>query len=57
MVVILKKGTTKKSMERLLTRLRQKKRTKGIDAYKYCGVLTLRDDALNIQKKMRDEWK
>ena len=28
-----------------------------IDAKKYCGVISLKEDALQIQKEMRDEWK
>lgn len=27
-----------------------------INTYKYCGVLSLSQDALNIQKDMRNEW-
>ncbi len=29
---------------------------KKINTIKYCGVLTLREDALTIQNKLRDEW-
>lgn len=27
-----------------------------INAMKYCGVISLSNDALKIQKQMRDEW-
>lgn len=30
---------------------------KGVDTLKYCGVLKLKEDALAIQKKLRDEWR
>ncbi|OQX96877.1 MAG: hypothetical protein B6I24_10595 [Bacteroidetes bacterium 4572_128] len=31
---------------------------KKINTYKYCGIISLPKDALNIQKEMRrDEWK
>lgn len=29
---------------------------KPFDANKYCGALSLKGDALQIQKEMRDEW-
>ena len=29
---------------------------KKFDAYKYCGIISLPADALQIQKQMRDEW-
>ncbi len=29
---------------------------KKLDAQKYLGVLTLREDPLTYQKRMRDEW-
>lgn len=30
--------------------------TKGFDAWKYCGTITLTEDPLTIQKRLRDEW-
>ena len=32
------------------------KRKQGLDAYEYCGTLKLKEDALAIQKRLRDEW-
>ncbi len=29
---------------------------KSVDTKKYCGVLKLKEDALSIQKRLRDEW-
>ena len=29
----------------------------GFDAYKFCGAVKFNEDALDIQKRMRDEWK
>ena len=55
MVAILKKGENKKNMQKLLDKLSDKK-SKGIDAHKYCGTIQLKEDALDIQKKMRNEW-
>ena len=30
---------------------------KTINILKYCGILSIKEDALTIQKQMRDEWK
>lgn len=57
MVNVLKQGATKKNIQLLLRRILQTKELKGIDAYKYCGAIRLKADALSVQKKMRDEWK
>jgi hypothetical protein len=53
MVTIIKKGTDKKEMEKALSQL---KGTKKFDAYKHCGKITLKEDSVAIQRKMRDEW-
>lgn len=29
---------------------------KGVDTLKYCGVLKLKENPLEIQKKLRNEW-
>ncbi len=53
MVLILKKGASKREIESLEKRLKNKS---GIDVMKYCGKLKLKKDALMIQKELRDEW-
>ena len=30
---------------------------KGVDTSKYCGTVKFNEDALAIQKRLRDEWK
>lgn len=55
MVAILKKGENKKNMQKLLDKLNDNK-FKGVDVQKYCGTIELKEDALEIQKKMRNEW-
>lgn len=40
-----------------MERLNQQTESKGIDAYKYCGVISIDEDPLDIQSKLRDEWK
>jgi len=53
MVTIIKKGSDKKEVEKALSKIKRKKK---FDAYKYCGTISLKEDPLEIQKKMRDEW-
>ena len=55
MVTIIKKGMKKKEIHSLLTGKTGNK--KNVDVKKYCGVIKLREDPSQVQKKMRDEWK
>lgn len=54
MVLILKKGATKKEIELIDKKL---KKDAAIDLMKFCGIIKLKEDPLVIQKKLRDEWK
>jgi hypothetical protein len=56
MVLVLKKGATKKEIAAIRKKLEQLP-AKGVDTKKYCGVIKLKEDPQGIQKKMRDEWK
>ena len=57
MVTIVKKGASKKEINTLFQRLiRESKINKGFDAYKFCGTVRFKEDGLNIQKQLRDEW-
>jgi len=56
MVTIVKSGADKNKIRSLLERLKNRKSRIGIDAYKYCGAITLAEDPLLIQKELRDEW-
>jgi hypothetical protein len=56
MVLVLKKGASKKDIEALRKKLERRRTSKGVDTKKYCGVIKLKEDPLVIQKKMRDEW-
>ncbi|CAN5557750.1 hypothetical protein BH23BAC1_BH23BAC1_21510 [soil metagenome] len=53
MVTIIKKGIKKKDFDEKLSTI---KNLKKFDAHKYCGILKLEDEPLQIQKKLRDEW-
>ena len=54
MVVILKKGSALSVIQNLIESL--KKRHKGFNAHKFCGAIKLKENPIDIQKKMRNEW-
>ncbi len=56
MVLMLKKGATKKEIEALEKKLYKEKASSGFNADKYNGVLKLKEEPLSIQKKIRNEW-
>jgi hypothetical protein len=56
MVTIIKKGMKRKEIHSLLTGKGSKKK-KLIDLKKYCGVISLKEDSLKLQKKWRNDWK
>jgi hypothetical protein len=53
MVLVLKKGASKQQMQSLTKKI---KKATGVDTKKYCGVIKLKHDPLDIQKQMRNEW-
>lgn len=55
MVLILKKGAGKKEINAIRKKL-GKMPNKGVDTKKYCGVIKLKEDPLEIQKRLRNEW-
>ena len=56
MVTVLKQGAPKKVIGSILEKLAKGRKPKGIDAYKYCGVIKLKQDALTLQRELRNEW-
>ena len=46
MVLVLKKGASKKEIELLEKKLKVKN---GVDVLKYCGLIKLKEDALTIK--------
>ena len=56
MVMTIKQGATKKSIKNILDYLSKEIKPKGIDVYKYVGKISLKKDALNIQRELRNEW-
>lgn len=57
MVTILRKGATKKSIRAMLTKLTKQTKPRGVDVFHFVGKINLNEDALSIQKSLRDEWK
>jgi hypothetical protein len=56
MVLVLKKGATKKEMDLINEKLENGAHHRKLDAKKYCGVIKLTEDPLAIQKMLRNEW-
>jgi hypothetical protein len=56
MVWVLKQGATKDEIQELQKQIADATSKPLIDLRKYCGVIKLREDPLEIQRKMRDEW-
>jgi hypothetical protein len=53
MVIVIDQGTTKEKLEKLLKKLKPRL---GVDTKKHCGVIKLKEDPIQIQKQLRDEW-
>jgi hypothetical protein len=56
MVLTIKKGATKKELAAIQNKIAKRHKPKGVDTLKYCGIINLKEDPLEIQKKLRDEW-
>jgi len=46
MVIVLKSGATKQSIQSILKKLGARRLKKGFEAHKFCGVLNINEDAL-----------
>ena len=57
MVTTIKRGATKAEIESAFEQLANRPgKNKGFDAHKFCGTVKFNEDALEIQKRLRDEW-
>ena len=54
MISILKRGASQQEQLAIKARLRKKP---VLDIRKFCGILKLQEDPLEIQKQLRSEWK
>ncbi len=59
-VIVFKGGMTKAQIDALWKKVHAGQRKRGKrplpDIRKFCGVITLKEDPMEIQRKMRDEW-
>lgn len=56
MVLIIKRGDSTEKVNKLLAKLQEEAGKKGVDTTKHCGTIKLKEDPLEIQRKLRDEW-
>ena len=56
MKLLLKNGASKEEIEAIEKLLYKEKPARGFDAPKYNGILLLKENPLDIQVKLRDEW-
>jgi hypothetical protein len=56
MVLVLKKGATKKDIKAIEKLLYKEKNSGGFNAKKYNGIMPLKEDPLTIQENLRNEW-
>jgi len=52
-IITIKKSERKKTYKKKLEKID----VPGLDVKKYLGKLKITDDPLDIQKRLRDEWK
>jgi hypothetical protein len=57
MVLVLKKGASKKDIQKIEQTIFKEKNSGGFNAKKYNGIMNLEEDPLTIQKTLRNEWK
>jgi len=54
--MVLRQGATKKSIRSILENLTKELKPKGVDVHKYVGKISLKKDAMTIQRALRNEW-
>ena len=52
MAIPIKKGSSKQTIKKQLS----KAKGKGFPAHKFTGKIKTKEDAIAVQKKLRDEW-
>ena len=55
MVTTIKKGASRNQIKNLMER-HLKRKGKTVNVKKYCGILKLKEDPLDTQRKWRNEW-
>lgn len=57
MVIVIKKGASKRTLDSLLKKAVDSSNAKKLNARKYCGTVKFKEDGLTLQKRWRDEWR
>jgi hypothetical protein len=57
MIMTITKGSEEEQIKKVLEKLKKKRNTRKKGIAKYCGILSLKEDPLTLQKQWRDEWK
>ena len=52
-IVIKKSSTNREKLEKVRGSIKRKGK---FHAFKYCGIINVKESPLQIQQKMRDEW-
>ncbi len=56
MVTTIKKTTKRKEAKKLLENIKPLKSDRNFKASQFCGKIKFGEDALKIQKRLRNEW-
>lgn len=56
MVTIIKKEDSREEIEKKLKKMKITSK-KPFEAHKFCGIMKSDQDAVAIQRRLRDEWK
>jgi nanoRNase/pAp phosphatase (c-di-AMP/oligoRNAs hydrolase) len=56
MTITIKKKTSKKELDHLLLQLKKKANVKKKSLLSVFGIFKFNEDAVTIQKKLRNEW-
>jgi hypothetical protein len=57
MVIVIKKGSSKRVLSTLLKKAIDSSKQRKLNAHRYCGVVKFKEDGLILQKQWRDEWR
>ena len=55
MVTVINRSSSLKQISEMVKKMLEQQ--KDNDAYKFCGVIKLKEKPLAMQKKLRDEWR
>jgi hypothetical protein len=56
MQVVIKKGASKEEVKAVWRKLQKPKTVSKKDLKEFCGVLSLKESPLELQKTFREEW-